>query len=147
MYIIGPKHKPQDNHYDIKKIKLDRLYLFLGQYLEPVDELHPGCIFSLGGLENYVIKTATISNCFDCPSIIPRNINKNSIIKVSIIANDIKDMPALVEGLKKLNKSDPAVDYYVQDNGEHILVTSGEVHLERCVKDLEDQLAKVKFKV
>ena len=119
----------------------------MGQYLEPVDELYPGCIFSIGGLENYVIKTATISNCFECPSIIPRNINKNSIIKNSIISDDIKDMPMLVEGLKKLNKSDPAVDYYVQENGEHILVTSGEVHLERCVKDLEDQLAKVKFKV
>ena len=79
----------------------------MGQSLEPIEELYPGCIFSIGGLENYVIKTATISNCFDCPSIIPRNINKNSIIKV----------------------------------------TSGEVHLERCVKDLEDQLAKVKFKV
>ena len=102
----------------------------MGQSLEPIEELYPGCIFSIGGLENYVIKTATISNCFDCPSIIPRNINKNSIIKVSIISNDIKDMPKLVEG-----------------NGEHILVTSGEVHLERCVKDLEDQLAKVKFKV
>lgn len=56
-------------------------------------------------------------------------------------------MSSLIEGLKKLNKSDPAVDYYVQENGEHILVTSGEVHLERCVKDLEDHLAKVKFKV
>jgi translation elongation factor EF-G len=55
-------------------------------------------------------------------------------------------MPILVEGLKKLNKSDPAVDYYVQDNGEHILVTAGEVHLERCIRDLDDNLAKIKFK-
>jgi translation elongation factor EF-G len=56
-------------------------------------------------------------------------------------------MPILIEGLKKLNKSDPAVDYYVQDNGEHILVTAGEVHLERCIKDLEDHLAKINFKI
>lgn len=69
------------------------------------------------------------------------------MIKVSLITEDIKEMPQLIEGLKKLNRSDPAVEYYVQDNGEHILVTSGEVHLERCIKDLEDPLAKVKFKV
>jgi ribosome assembly protein 1 len=56
-------------------------------------------------------------------------------------------MPILIEGIKKLNRSDPAVEYYVQENGEHILVTSGEVHLERCVKDLEEVFAKVKFKV
>lgn len=66
---------------------------------------------------------------------------------MSIVSEDVKEMPVLIEGLKKLNKSDPAVDYYVQDNGEHILVTCGEVHLERCLKDLEDTLARVKFKV
>jgi translation elongation factor EF-G len=66
---------------------------------------------------------------------------------VSILSDDLREMPILIEGLKKLNKSDPAVDYYVQDNGEHILVTAGEVHLERCVKDLEDNLAKIKFKI
>ena len=64
-----------------------------------------------------------------------------------MLSEDLRDMPYLIEGLKKLNKSDPAVDYYVQDNGEHILVTSGEVHLQRCLKDLEDTLAKVKIKV
>ena len=54
-------------------------------------------------------------------------------------------MPILLEGLEKLNRSDPAVNYYTQSNGEHILVTSGEVHLERCIRDLEDSLAKVKI--
>lgn len=145
-FVIGPKHDPKKNYYSINKIKFDNLYLFMGQYLEPLETVPAGNIFSISGLENFVYKTATISSVFDCPSIIPSNINKNSIIKVSILPEDIKDMQVLIEGLKKLNKSDPAVDYYVQSNGEHILVTSGEVHLERCIKDLEDQLAKVKLK-
>lgn len=145
-FVIGPKHDPKSNIYDIQKFKFDKLYFFMGQYLEEISEVPPGNIFSVGGLENYVYKTATISKVFDCPSIIPSNINKNSIIKVSITTEDIKDMSRLIEGLKKLYKSDPAVDYYVQSNGEHILATAGEVHLERCIKDLEDTLAKVKVK-
>jgi ribosome assembly protein 1 len=145
-FVIGPKHDPKSNIYDIQKFKFDKLYFFMGQYLEEISEVPPGNIFSVGGLENYVYKTATISKVFDCPSIIPSNINKNSIIKVSITTEDIKDMSKLIEGLKKLYKSDPAVDYYVQSNGEHILATAGEVHLERCIKDLEDTLAKVKVK-
>ena len=145
-FVIGPKHDPKSNIYDIQKFKFDKLYFFMGQHLEEINEVPLGNIFSIGGLENYVYKTATISSVFDCPSIIPSNINKNSIIKVSITSEDLKDMSKLIEGLRKLYKSDPAVDYYVQSNGEHILVTAGEVHLERCLKDLEDGLAKVKVK-
>ena len=116
-FVLGPKHDPKSKNYDIYKFKFDKLYFFMGQYLEEIDEVPPGNIFSVGGLENFVYKTATISSLFECPAIIPHNINKNAIIKVSIAAEDIKEMGRLVEGLKKLNKSDPAVDYYVQENG------------------------------
>jgi len=146
-FVIGPKHDPKANNYDIKNYKFDNLYLFMGQSLEAVNEVPPGNIFSVSGLDNYVYKTATISSHFDCPSIKPSIKDLNSIIKVCIVTEDLKEMPLLIEGLKKLNRSDPAVEYYVQKNGEHILVTSGEVHLERCIKDLEDHLAKVKFKI
>lgn len=146
-FVIGPKHDPKSNLYDVKKYKFDNLYLFMGQSLEVVNEVPPGNIFSVSGLEKYVFKTATISSQFECPSIKPSVRDLNSIIKVCIVTEDLKEMPILIEGLKKLNRSDPAVEYYVQKNGEHILVTSGEVHLERCIKDLEDHLAKVKFKI
>ena len=146
-FVIGPKHNPKANHYDVKKYKFENLYLFMGQSLEAVNEVPPGNIFSVAGLENYVFKTATISSQFECPSIKPSVRDLNSIIKVCIVTEDLKEMPILIDGLKKLNRSDPAVEYYVQKNGEHILVTSGEVHLQRCIKDLEDHLAKVKFKI
>lgn len=146
LYVIGPKHEPKLNRYDIIKYRFNKLYYFMGQFLHPLNTVPAGNIFSIGGLETNVFKTATISNDFNCPSIIPLHINKNSNIKVSITTENIKDLPLLLEGIKKLNRSDPAVDYYVQNNGEHILTTSGEVHLERCLKDLEDSLAKVKIK-
>jgi hypothetical protein len=146
-FVIGPKHDPKSNHYDIKKFKFDKLYIFMGQTLEQISEVPPGNIFSVSGLENSIFKTATIASEFDCPSIKPSIISLNSIIKVCIVTEELKEMPILIEGLKKLNRSDPAVEYYVQKNGEHILVTSGEVHLERCIKDLEDHLAKVKFRI
>ena len=41
-------------------------------------------------LEKDVFKTSTISNNYNCPSIIPLNLNQNSNIKVSITAENIK---------------------------------------------------------
>ena len=146
-YVIGPKHNPKNNQYDIKKYSFSNLYYFMGQFLNQISLVPVGNIFSVGDLEKDVFKTSTISSNYNCPSIIPLNMNQSSNIKVSISPENIKEMPILLEGLEKLNRSDPAVDYYTQSNGEHILVTSGEVHLERCLKDLEDELAKVKFKI
>jgi ribosome assembly protein 1 len=146
-YVIGPKHDPKNNKYDIKKYNFSNIYYFMGQFLNQIKNVPVGNIFSVSDLEKDVFKTSTISNNFNCPSIIPLNLNQNSNIKVSITAENIKEMPILLEGLEKLNRSDPAVNYYTQSNGEHILITSGEVHLERCIKDLEDELAKIKFKI
>ncbi len=146
-YVIGPKHDPKNNKYDIKKYKFSNIYYFMGQFLNQLRSVPVGNIFSVSDLEKDVFKTSTISNDYNCPSIIPLNLNQNSNIKVSISPENIKEMPILLEGLEKLNRSDPAVNYYTQSNGEHILITSGEVHLERCIKDLEDELAKVKFKI
>lgn len=45
-------------------------------------------------------------------------------------------MKELTKGLRLLNQSDPCVEIYVQENGETILCTAGEVHLQRCIDDL-----------
>jgi ribosome assembly protein 1 len=50
-------------------------------------------------------------------------------------------MKELIMGLKLLNQSDPCVEIMVQENGEHILCTAGEVHLQRCIDDLTQRLA------
>lgn len=47
-------------------------------------------------------------------------------------------MDYLEEGLKKLNRSDPSVSYFRNDKGQLVLSTCGEIHLQRCLKDLTD---------
>lgn len=46
-----------------------------------------------------------------------------------------------------MKKADACVQVIVQENGEHVLLTLGEVHLERCVADLEQRYARVKLNV
>jgi len=48
-------------------------------------------------------------------------------------------LQALVKGLKLLNQADPAVEVRVQETGEHVILTVGEVHLERCLEDLRER--------
>lgn len=41
----------------------------------------------------------------------------------------LDDYPKLIEGLKKLNRSDPSVEVYTKENGDLVLSCCGEVHL------------------
>lgn len=40
------------------------------------------------------------------------------------------DMQKLISGLKLLSQSDPCVETFQQQTGEHVILTAGELHLE-----------------
>ncbi len=48
------------------------------------------------------------------------------------------DLPKLVEGLKRLAKSDPMVLCMIEESGEHVIAGAGELHLEICLKGLQE---------
>lgn len=50
-------------------------------------------------------------------------------------------MPKLIDGLKKLSKSDPLVICTTEDNGQNVIAGCGELHVEICLKDLEEDYA------
>lgn len=55
----------------------------------------------------------------------------------SSVVQHAQDLPKLVEGLKRLSKSDPMVQISIEETGEHIVAGAGELHLEICLKDLQ----------
>ena len=56
------------------------------------------------------------------------------------------DLSKLVEGLKRLAKSDPMVQCMIEESGEHIIAGAGDLHLEICLKDLEEDHACLPLK-
>ena len=68
------------------------------------------------------------------------------VVRVAVEPKFASDLPKLVEGLKKLSKSDPLVLCYTEESGEHIIAGCGELHVEICLKDLVDEYAKCEIK-
>jgi elongation factor 2 len=68
------------------------------------------------------------------------------VVRVAVEPKNASDLPKLVEGLKKLSKSDPLVLCYTEASGEHIIAGCGELHIEICLKDLVDEYAKCEIK-
>merc|ERR1712147_121272 len=65
------------------------------------------------------------------------------VVRVAVRCKNAADLPKLVEGLKRLSKSDPMVQIFSEESGEHIIAGAGELHLEICLKDLEEDHACV----
>ncbi|OBZ65016.1 Elongation factor 2 [Grifola frondosa] len=65
------------------------------------------------------------------------------VVQVAVEVKNAADLPKLVEGLKRLSKSDPCVQPWISETGEHIITGAGELHLEICSKDLQEDHAGV----
>ncbi|EFA85140.1 elongation factor Tu domain-containing protein [Heterostelium album PN500] len=148
VFIMGPRFDPLNPTHDVIEIEITHLYLLMGRSLEPIEAVPAGNVCGVGGeVGNLVLKSATISTTLQCPPLVSMMFVSSPIVKVAIEPENILDMPKLVHGLKMLNQADPLVEVYVQESGEHVIVASGELHLERCIRDLKEIFAKINVNV
>ncbi|XP_056317002.1 elongation factor-like GTPase 1 [Danio aesculapii] len=124
---------------------VDSLYLLMGRELEELDEVPSGNVLGIGGLEDFILKSATISTSPACPPFTPLNFEATAIVRVAVEPKHPSEMPKLVRGMKLLNQADPCAEVLIQETGEHVLVTAGEVHLQRCLDDLRERFAKIEI--
>jgi len=119
----------------------------MGRYVEAVDDVPCGNVCSLVGVDQYIIKTATITNqdCTDCCPLVTMKYSVSPVVRVAVTPKNPSELPKLVEGLKRLAKSDPLVLCYTEESGEHIVAGAGELHLEICMKDLRDDFTGIEL--
>ena len=58
-----------------------------------------------------------------------------------------QDLPKMVEGLRKINKSYPLAVTKVEESGEHTVLGTGELYLDSIMKDLREVYGEVEVKV
>lgn len=147
LYVLSPRHSPDPAHHcpPPTKIRINALYLLMGRSLEPLASAPAGAIVGIGGLENSILKTGTLcSACEGAPNLSSTgSISTNApIVRVALEPVWPADLDKMVAGLRKLEQADPAVVYERLQSGEHVIVTAGEIHLERCLKDLRERFAR-----
>lgn len=59
----------------------------------------------IGGLDDHILKTATISSTLSCPSFTDLNLISVPILRVAIEPVRTSDMARLVNGMKLLNQA------------------------------------------
>ncbi|KRX76525.1 Elongation factor Tu GTP-binding domain-containing protein 1 [Trichinella sp. T6] len=131
----------QSGNATLREITIGQLYVMMGREFEAVDQVCAGNLVCIGGVQDLVARTATLSTDFNCPPLCDSGFYAKPIVQVSVEPKNTRDLPALVRGLKMLNLADGCVQALVEDSGEHVLTAVGEIHLHRCIKDLCDRFA------
>jgi ribosome assembly protein 1 len=148
VHLVKSNYNPRlKNKEELEPVDVRRLYLMMGRNFEPIEEAHAGMIVGIWGLQKYIIKTGTLTSSKDCPPLLGLDVLAPPVVRVAVEPVNIDDMPKLVKGLKLLNQVDSCVQIMIQDTGEHVLCVLGEVHLEKCIRDLTESYAKIQLNV
>ncbi|XP_046856113.1 elongation factor 2-like [Xenia sp. Carnegie-2017] len=143
--IMGPNYVPGKKE-DLYNKPIQRTILMMGRYIEPIEDVPCGNIVGLVGVDQYLVKTGTITTYENAHNLKVMKFSVSPVVRVAVEPKNPAELPKLVEGLKRLAKSDPMVQCLIEESGEHIVAGAGELHLEICLKDLEEDHAGIPLK-
>jgi len=143
--IMGPNFVPGKKD-DLYNKSIQRTMLMMGRYTEPIEDVPCGNICGLVGVDQFLVKTGTITSYEHSHNMKQMKFSVSPVVRVAVEPKDPQHLPKLVEGLKRLAKSDPMVLTLTEESGEHIVAGAGELHLEICLKDLEEDHACIPLK-
>jgi len=143
--IMGPNYVPGKKE-DLNEKAIQRTILMMGRYIEAIEDVPCGNICGLVGVDQFLVKTGTITTMKEAHNMKVMKFSVSPVVRVAVEPKNPSDLPKLVEGLKRLSKSDPMVQCIIEESGEHIIAGAGELHLEICLKDLEEDHAQIPLK-
>nr|XP_018262560.1 elongation factor 2 [Kwoniella dejecticola CBS 10117]OBR84718.1 elongation factor 2 [Kwoniella dejecticola CBS 10117] len=140
--IQGPNFVPGKKDDSVIK-SIQRTVLMMGRSTEAIEDCPAGNIIGLVGVDQFLLKSGTLTTSETAHNMRVMKFSVSPVVQVAVECKNASDLPKLVEGLKRLSKSDPCVKTWMDENGSIIVAGAGELHLEICLNDLENDHAGV----
>ncbi|KAG2460705.1 U5S1 protein, partial [Polypterus senegalus] len=77
----------------------------------------------------------------------PLKFNTASVIKIAVEPVNPSELPKMLDGLRKVNKSYPSLTTKVEESGEHVILGTGELYLDCVMHDLRKMYSEIDIKV
>lgn len=150
--VLGEGYTPLDDEDSAMKT-VTGVYICQARYKIPVSRAVAGMWVCLEGVDGPISKTATIafpegaSDVDDVSTFAPLTFESPACIKIAAEPLKPNELPRMVDGLRKINKSYPCAVTKVEESGEHTIYGTGELYLDSIMKDLRELYANVEVKV
>uniref|UniRef100_A0A061R8M5 SNU114 homolog n=1 Tax=Tetraselmis sp. GSL018 TaxID=582737 RepID=A0A061R8M5_9CHLO len=147
--VLGEGYSPEDEE-DSSVAEVASISVLQSRYRIPVSKATAGNLVLIEGIDGTIFKTATVVPEFldeDVYIFRPLQFQTQSVVKIATEPLNPGDLPKMVEGLRKINKSYPLAVTKVEESGEHTILGTGEMYLDSVMKDLRELYADVEVKV
>ncbi|KAF4604741.1 hypothetical protein EYR40_003519 [Pleurotus pulmonarius] len=149
MKVLGEGYSPEDEE-DMMKTVVDDIWISESRYFIPAEEVGPGNLVLLGGVDASISKTATLASIDideDLHIFRPIKHMTESVLKIAIEPIQPSELPKMLSGLRSINKSYPLVSTKVEESGEHVVIGTGELYLDCVMHDLRRLFSEIEIKV
>lgn len=147
--VLGEGYTPEDEE-DSSVAEVSGVNVYQARYRVPVTRATAGNLVLIEGVDATITKTATlVADAYEEPVCIfrPLRFQTQSVVKIATEPLNPSELPKMVEGLRKINKSYPLAVTKVEESGEHTILGTGEIYLDSLMKDLRELYAEVEVKV
>ncbi|XP_065683587.1 116 kDa U5 small nuclear ribonucleoprotein component isoform X2 [Hydra vulgaris] len=147
--VLGEGYTLEDEE-DSRISVVGRLWISEARYKVEVSRVPAGNWVLIEGVDEPIVKTSTITQVNGVEEVYifrPLKFNTNSVIKIAVEPVNPSELPKMLDGLRKVNKSYPLVTTKVEDSGEHILLGTGELYLDCVLHDLRKMYSEIEIKV
>ncbi|KAK6541105.1 hypothetical protein TWF694_008480 [Orbilia ellipsospora] len=139
-----------DDEEDMTLATISDVWVAETRYQIPTSGVPAGCWCLLGGIDNSIVKTATlVPPKMEDDAYIFRPIKHftESVFKVAVEPVNPSELPKMLDGLRRINKSYPLVITKVEESGEHIILGTGELYMDCVLHDLRRLYSEMELKV
>jgi U5 small nuclear ribonucleoprotein component len=141
-----------DDEEDMAIAIISDVWISETKYNIPTDGVPAGNWVLLGGVDNSIFKTATLvapklEDDEDAYIFKPITHFTESVFKVAVEPINPSELPKMLDGLRKINKSYPLITTNVEESGEHVILGTGELYMDCVLHDLRRLYAEMEIKV
>ncbi|KAK8912415.1 Pre-mRNA-splicing factor cwf10 [Metarhizium anisopliae] len=141
-----------DDEEDMTTATLGQVFIGETRYNIPTDGVPAGNLLLVSGVDNSIVKSATIvapkfEDDEDAYIFKPVTHFTESVLKVAVEPINPSELPKMLDGLRKVQKSYPLIDTKVEESGEHVILGTGELYMDCVLHDLRRLYADMDIKV
>jgi len=149
--LLGENYTMYDEE-DSRTLTVGRLWVFQARYKVEVNRVPAGNWVLIEGIDQPVVKTCTITDLHkemheELYIFRPLKFNTQSVVKIAVEPVNPSELPKMLDGLRKVNKSYPLLNTRVEESGEHVVLGTGELYLDCVMHDLRKLYSEIDIKV
>lgn len=147
--ILGENYTIEDEE-DSRVGTVGRLWIAEARYNIELNRVPAGNWVLIEGIDEPIVKTSTITQVQGNDEVYifrPLKFNTCSAIKIAVEPHNPSELPKMLDGLRKVNKSYPLLTTKVEESGEHVILGTGELYLDCVLHDLRKMYSEIDIKV